>query len=117
MLQKVLQSLSKKGTMETFGEWLRGQRAARKLTREEFANWPSGEVLLSTGTAYSFQSPHPVVYSTKTGKGHGFGPKEGEIAFPRVPVPGQITEEALFDPSGQPKKKYECSIRSTSECV
>src|SRR5512141_1972066 len=23
--------------METFGEWLRGQRAARKLTREEFA--------------------------------------------------------------------------------
>ena len=37
MLQKVLQYLSKKGAMETFGEWLRGQRAARKLTREEFA--------------------------------------------------------------------------------
>ena len=37
MLQKVLQSLSKKGAMETFGEWLRGQRAARKLTREEFS--------------------------------------------------------------------------------
>ena len=38
MLQKVLQSLSKKEAMETFGEWLRGQRTARKLTREEFAN-------------------------------------------------------------------------------
>lgn len=37
MLQKVLQSFYKKGTMETFGEWLRGQRTARKLTREEFA--------------------------------------------------------------------------------
>jgi transcriptional regulator with XRE-family HTH domain len=37
VLQKVLQSFYKKGTMETFGEWLRGQRAARKLTREEFA--------------------------------------------------------------------------------
>jgi predicted ATPase/transcriptional regulator with XRE-family HTH domain len=37
VLQKVLQSFYKKGTMETFGEWLRGQRTARKLTREEFA--------------------------------------------------------------------------------
>ena len=37
MLQKVIQFLSEKGVMETFGEWLRGQRAARKLTREEFA--------------------------------------------------------------------------------
>ena len=37
MLQKVLQSFYKKGTMETFGEWLRRQRTARKLTREEFA--------------------------------------------------------------------------------
>lgn len=37
MLQKVLQFLSKKGMMETFGEWLRGQRTARKLTRDEFA--------------------------------------------------------------------------------
>jgi transcriptional regulator with XRE-family HTH domain len=37
VLQKVLQSLYKKGTMETFGEWLRGQRTARKLTREEFS--------------------------------------------------------------------------------
>lgn len=37
MIQKVLQSLSEKGAMDTFGEWLRGQRTARKLTREEFA--------------------------------------------------------------------------------
>jgi predicted ATPase/DNA-binding XRE family transcriptional regulator len=37
VLQKVLQSLSKREAMETFGEWLRGQRGARKLTREEFA--------------------------------------------------------------------------------
>jgi predicted ATPase/transcriptional regulator with XRE-family HTH domain len=37
MLQKVFQSLSEKGAMETFGEWLRGQRSERKLTREEFA--------------------------------------------------------------------------------
>ena len=37
MLQKVSQSLSIKEAMETFGEWLRGQRTARKLTREEFA--------------------------------------------------------------------------------
>ena len=37
MLQKVIQFLSEKGVMETFGEWLRGQRTARKLTREEFA--------------------------------------------------------------------------------
>jgi predicted ATPase/DNA-binding XRE family transcriptional regulator len=37
VLQKVLQSLSKREAMETFGEWLRGQRTARKLTREEFA--------------------------------------------------------------------------------
>jgi predicted ATPase/transcriptional regulator with XRE-family HTH domain len=33
----VIQFLSKKGAMETFGEWLHGQRTARKLTREEFA--------------------------------------------------------------------------------
>jgi transcriptional regulator with XRE-family HTH domain len=37
VLQEVIQSLSKKGAMEIFGEWLRGQRTARKLTREEFA--------------------------------------------------------------------------------
>ena len=36
MLQEVTQFLSKKAVMETFGEWLRGQRTARKLTREEF---------------------------------------------------------------------------------
>jgi predicted ATPase/DNA-binding XRE family transcriptional regulator len=37
VLQKVLQSLSKREAMETFGEWVRGQRTARNLTREEFA--------------------------------------------------------------------------------
>jgi transcriptional regulator with XRE-family HTH domain len=37
VLQKVILFLSKKGAMGTFGEWLRGQRTARKLTREEFA--------------------------------------------------------------------------------
>ena len=37
MIQKVLQSLSEIGAMDTFGEWLRSQRTARKLTREEFA--------------------------------------------------------------------------------
>jgi len=37
VLQKVLQFLPKNGTMDTFGEWLRGQRSTRKLTREEFA--------------------------------------------------------------------------------
>jgi predicted ATPase/transcriptional regulator with XRE-family HTH domain len=37
MTQKVIQFLSKKGAMETFGEWLREQRTARNLTREEFS--------------------------------------------------------------------------------
>jgi predicted ATPase/DNA-binding XRE family transcriptional regulator len=38
VLQKVLQSLSEKEAMETFGEWLRGRRTVRKLTREQFAD-------------------------------------------------------------------------------
>jgi predicted ATPase/transcriptional regulator with XRE-family HTH domain len=38
VLQKVLQFFYREGNfMGTFGEWLRGQRTARKLTREEFA--------------------------------------------------------------------------------
>jgi predicted ATPase/transcriptional regulator with XRE-family HTH domain len=38
VLQKVLQFFYREGNfMGTFGEWLRGQRTAQKLTREEFA--------------------------------------------------------------------------------
>ncbi len=38
VLQKVLQFFDREGSfVGTFGEWLRGQRKARKLTREEFA--------------------------------------------------------------------------------
>jgi predicted ATPase/transcriptional regulator with XRE-family HTH domain len=39
VLQKVLQFFQgEESSVQTFGEWLRAQRTARKLTREEFAN-------------------------------------------------------------------------------
>ena len=61
--------------------------------------------------------PHPVIYSSETGKGHGFGPKTGEFPFfPGLRVPGEIHEEQPYE-NGKPKPEYQCTTRSTNRCV
>jgi len=59
--------------------------------------------------------PHPVVYSSKARKGYGFSPKELQI--PGLPVTGQVVEEDPYDASGNVKPGYQCSTRSTRDCV